>query len=200
MHSLNLTSSSSSLANSPWHWMTLCDRKSMSTCSRGFSSTSTSTSCSINCVSRGRLAPRSNATGPPRAQNRNVGRGSLKWDLFMCTMHGVIVSNPPFERLQVLNIVTANFGQSQTIRRSHKLMPHPSEMRFHSRARSRPRRKDIDQQDLFGLYRREGVASRRAAWLLARQIQPFVFIENFWNGVLFHLLIRFACQGKIIQT
>ena len=37
-----------------------------------------STSSCISRVRRGRLAPRKRATGPPRAQNRKVGRISLK--------------------------------------------------------------------------------------------------------------------------
>ena len=39
---------------------------------------SMATSSCISRVRRGRLAPRNRATGPPRAQNRKVGRISLK--------------------------------------------------------------------------------------------------------------------------
>ena len=55
--------------------------------SRGSSAVSMRTSLSTSFVRRGRLAPRSSATGPTsRAQNRNVGRGSLLANRYRVTL------------------------------------------------------------------------------------------------------------------
>ena len=95
-------------------WMTLSDSKSISMYSRSRFETSMRTSSEMSRVSKGRLAPLNKATGLPRAQNKNVGRMSLK-SLFWIrlTLDREIIRT--IDRWKVIDVFPKSLGKGSAV-------------------------------------------------------------------------------------